>query len=132
MELFFFHITHSLTPWSRVLLEKLTGLAANQKFPAFYGTRTCITVLNFRPPPDPILSRLHPVPTTRSHFLKIHLSIILPSTSWSPQRSLSLRFPDQNPFFIYKNLISSFILNFIILFLVNMEAGEVFGVFIFV
>ena len=34
-----------LTPWSRVLLEKLTGFAANQKFPSFYGTRKFITVL---------------------------------------------------------------------------------------
>ena len=28
-----------LTPWCRVLLEKLTGLQLVKKFPAFYGTR---------------------------------------------------------------------------------------------
>ena len=33
-----------LTPWSRVLLEKLTGLELVKKFPAFYGTRRLITV----------------------------------------------------------------------------------------
>ena len=36
-------LTHSLTPWSTVLLEKLTGLQLIKKFPAFYGTRRFIT-----------------------------------------------------------------------------------------
>jgi hypothetical protein len=30
-----------LTPCSRVLLEKLTGLQLVKKFPAFYGTEDC-------------------------------------------------------------------------------------------
>jgi hypothetical protein len=37
--------TYLLTPWSRVLLEKLTGLQLVKKFPAFYGTRRFITAL---------------------------------------------------------------------------------------
>jgi hypothetical protein len=34
-----------LTPWCRVLLEKLTGLKLVKKFPVFYGTRRFITAL---------------------------------------------------------------------------------------
>ena len=40
-----YHIRLSLTPYSRVLLEKLTDFQLVKKFPAFYGTRKFITVL---------------------------------------------------------------------------------------
>ena len=36
---------HLLTPWCRVLLEKLTGLQLVKKFPAFHRTRRFITAL---------------------------------------------------------------------------------------
>ena len=49
------------------------------------------------PPPLPILSLLDPVHNTTSHFLKICLSIILPSMPGSPKVSLSLTFFHQNP-----------------------------------
>ena len=42
------------------------------------------------PSPVPILSQLDPFHTPTSYFLKIHLNIILPSSSWSPQWPLSL------------------------------------------
>ena len=38
-------LTYLLTPWNRVLFEKLTGLQVVKKFPAFYGTRKFITAI---------------------------------------------------------------------------------------
>ena len=45
----------------------------------------------------PILSQLDPVHTHASHFLWMHLNIILPSTPGSLKWTLSFRFPHQNP-----------------------------------
>ena len=36
-------VTYLLTPWSRVILEKLTDSQLVKKFPAFYGTRRFFT-----------------------------------------------------------------------------------------
>ena len=100
-------LTYLLTPRSRVFLEKLTGFAANQEIPRILWNNPKVHYRTHkRPPPAPILSQLHPVPTTPSHFLKIHLNIILPSTSWSPQWSLSIKFPHQNHVFPFPLLRS--------------------------
>jgi hypothetical protein len=49
-------ITYFLTPWSRVLLEKLTGSQLVKLFPAFYGTHSSVVTLisvHYLPLPDP-------------------------------------------------------------------------------
>ena len=88
-------LTYLLTPWCRVLLEKLTCLQLVKKFPAFHGTRRFFT--HKRPPPVSILSQPNPVHIPTYHLLEIHPNIIHPSTPRSPQWSPSLRLPHQDP-----------------------------------
>ena len=79
-----------LTPWCRVLLEKLTGFQLVNKFPAFQGTRRFITALTSVhdlsiPWASPIQS-IYPHPTSWRSILilSIHLRLGLPSSSFPP------------------------------------------------
>ena len=75
-------LTYLLTPWSRVLLEKPTGFAANQEIPRILWYQKIHYRTHKRLPPVPILSQLHPVPTTPSSrsilILSSHLRLGLP------------------------------------------------------
>ena len=86
-------LTYLLTPWRRVLLEKLTGSQLFKKFPTFYGTRRFITTFTSARHPVPILSQIDPAHVLTSHFLKIYLNIILPFTPRLPSGLRPSGFP---------------------------------------
>jgi len=93
-----------LTPWCRVLLEKLTGLQLVKKFPAFHGiwrfitafTSVCHLSLYWASP----IQSMYPHPTSCRSILVLssHLRLVLCS-------GLSLQFPHQDPLHPLSSLI---------------------------
>ena len=110
------YITYSiLTPWCRVLLEKLTGLQLVKKFPAFYGTRRFIT--EFTSVRHLSLSWASPIQSTYPHptswrsilVLSTYLRLGLPSglfPSGFPTKTLYT--PSPHPYATHAQPISFF------------------------
>ena len=90
-----------LTPWCRVLLEKLTGSATSQEIPRISRNPKVHHRIHKCPPSVPILSQLHTVstpPTSRSSILILssHLRLGLPVglfPSGFPTRNLCTPLP---------------------------------------
>ena len=96
-------LSYLLTPWSRVLLEKLTGFAANQEIPSILWNPKVHYRTHKRPPPVPILSQLDPVhtphPTSRRSILILssHLRLSLPSGLFPSYPTKTLYMPILSP-----------------------------------
>ena len=78
-------LTYLLTPWCRVLLEKLTGSQLVKKFPAFHGIQRFITALTSVRHLSLFwahqIQSIYPPPTSWRYvlILSTHLSLGLPS-----------------------------------------------------
>jgi hypothetical protein len=89
-------LTYLLTPWCRILFEKLSSSLSKNILLSLWNPRVHYRV-HKNPPLDPILSQLNPVRPIDPHFPKAQLNVILPPTPRSFQWSLTFGPPNQNP-----------------------------------
>ena len=97
-------IDHNLKIWCSVTYSMVQSpsweanwFAASQEIPRISRNPKVHYRTHKRPPTLSILDQPNPVHIPTSHFLEIRPNIIHPSTPRSPQRSPSLRFPQQDP-----------------------------------
>ena len=89
-------LTNKLTPWSRVILEKLTVYQLVKKYPVFMAHPKFITAFTRAHQLSLILSQSNLVHASLFHFLKLKFNIIFPSTRRSSMWSISIRSLQQN------------------------------------
>jgi hypothetical protein len=67
-----------LTPWSRVLLEKLRVCSASQEIPRILWNLK-VHCVHKSLPPVPVLSQMNSIHIPKPYFPKIHINVVLPS-----------------------------------------------------
>jgi hypothetical protein len=102
--------TYVLTPWSKVLLEKLTGSQLVNKFPVFYGTRRFIAA--FTSARHLSLSRARPI-----HSMPPH------RTSWRSILIFSFKFQSRSKARVYGAWLCQFLLRGVVSTSPNTQAG---------
>jgi hypothetical protein len=94
---YIFHLlSYLLTPWSRILFEKLIVTNLAKKYPFLWNPKARYRV-HKSPPLDPTLSQLNPVRPIDPYLPKVHLNVIFPPTPRSCQWPLTFGPPNQNP-----------------------------------
>jgi hypothetical protein len=76
-----------LTPWWRILFEKLFVTQLVKKYPAFLQNPKVHHHVHKSPPLDPILSQMNPAHPIDPYLQKVHFNVILPSRPRSSQWS---------------------------------------------
>jgi hypothetical protein len=93
-----------LTPWYRILFEKLIVTQLVRRYPAFLWNPKVHYRVHKSTPLNPILSQLNPIRPMDPSLPKVHLNVILPPTPRSSQWSLAFGSPNQNPTFSNMNI----------------------------
>jgi hypothetical protein len=92
-----YSLTYLLTPWCRILFEKLIVTQLIKKILLSLWNPKVHRRVHKIPPMDPILSQLNPVRPIDPYLPKVQLNVILPPTPRSSQWSLTFGPPNQNP-----------------------------------
>jgi hypothetical protein len=93
------------TPWSRVLLQKLSH-SATQEIPRLLWNSKFHYRVHNSPPLVPFPSQLHPVQTFPPCFPKFHSNIILPCKHRSCEWSLPFWFSHQNIWLLWLQIMN--------------------------
>jgi len=97
-------LTHSI---QQSLSGEANRFSASQEIPHILWNPKVHYRIQKCPPPVPILSQLDPVHAPKSHFLKIHLNIIISSRPGYSKWSFPSGFPNKT---LYKPLFSPYVL----------------------